>query len=73
MAEAKPFSIAKWLVVKAYERVKANGGAAGVDGQSLSAFEEDLKGNLYKIWNRMSSESYFPPPVRLVEIPKGDG
>jgi len=44
-----------------------------VDGQSLAAFEEDLKGNLYKIWNRMSSGSYIPPPVRLVEIPKGDG
>jgi len=44
-----------------------------VGGQSLAAFEEDLKGNLYKIWNRMSSGSYIPPPVRLVEIPKGDG
>ena len=71
--EAKPFSIAKRLVWEAYERVKANRGAAGVDGQSLAAFEEDLKGNLYKIWNRMSSASYIPPPVRLVEIPKGDG
>ena len=73
MPEAKPFSIAKRLVWEAYERVKANRGAAGVDGQSLAAFEEDLKGNLYKIWNRMSSASYIPPPVRLVEIPKGDG
>ena len=53
--------------------VKANGGAAGVDGESLTMFEQDLKGNLYKSWNRMSSGSYFPPPVRLVEIPKGDG
>ena len=73
MSEAKPFEISKRLVWEAYERVKANKGAAGVDGQSLEAFEEDLKGNLYKIWNRMSSGSYFPPPVRLVEIPKGDG
>ena len=73
MSEAKPFSIAKRLVWEAYERVKANKGAAGVDGQSLVAFEKDLKDNLYKIWNRMSSGSYMPPPVRLVEIPKGDG
>ena len=73
MSEAKPFSIAKRLVWEAYERVKANRGAAGVDGQSLAAFEKDLKGNLYKIWNRMSSGSYIAPPVRLVEIPKADG
>ena len=52
--------------------MKANRGAAGVDGESLAEFEKDLKGNLYKIWNRMSSGSYFPPPVRLVEIPKGN-
>ena len=71
MVEAKPFSISKHLVVKAYRLVKANRGAAGVDGESLRAFEKDLKGNLYKVWNRMSSGSYFPPPVRLVEIPKG--
>jgi retron-type reverse transcriptase len=73
MSEAKPFSIAKRLVWEAYERVKANRGAAGVDGQSLAAFEKDLKGNLYKIWNRMTSGCYFAPPVRLVEIPKADG
>ena len=73
MGEAKPYVISKWRVWEAYEHVKANRGAAGVDGQSLTAFEKDLKGNLYKIWNRMSSGSYFPPPVRLVEIPKGDG
>ena len=53
--------------------VKANRGAAGIDGETLAAFEKDLKGNLYKIWNRMSSGSYFPPPVRLVEIPKDNG
>jgi len=57
----------------AYQRVKANRGAAGVDGESLAAFEQDLKGNLYKVWNRMSSGSYFPPPVRLVEIEKDNG
>lgn len=73
MSEAKPFKLPKQLVWKAYQRVKANRGAAGVDGQSLAAFEENLEGNLYKIWNRMASGSYFPPPVRLVEIPKGDG
>lgn len=73
MPEAKPFSIAKQLVWEAYKRVRANKGGAGVDGQSLLLFEKDLKGNLYKIWNRMSSGCYFPPPVRLVEIPKADG
>lgn len=73
MSEAKPFSIAKKLVWEAYKRVKANRGAAGVDGESLEAFEKDLKGNLYRIWNRMSSGSYMAPPVRLVEIPKAGG
>jgi RNA-directed DNA polymerase len=71
--EAKPYVIPKQLVWDAYQRVKANRGAAGVDGESLAAFETDLKGNLYKVWNRMSSGSYFPPPVRLVEIPKDNG
>src|SRR5262249_43979421 len=70
VSEAKPFNIPKRLVWEAYQRVRANRGAAGVDGVSLAAFEQDLKGNLYKVWNRMSSGSYFPPPVRLVEIPK---
>jgi RNA-directed DNA polymerase len=73
MPEAKPYVIPKQLVWEAYKRVKANRGAAGVDGESLAAFEKDLKGNLYKVWNRMSSGSYFPPPVRLVEIPKANG
>ena len=73
MAEAKPYAISKQVVCEAYQRVKANHGAAGVDGQSIEAFESDLKNNLYKIWNRMSSGSYFPPPVRLVEIPKANG
>lgn len=69
----KPFEISKWTVWEAYRKVKANKGAPGVDGQSLAAFEEDLQGNLYKIWNRMSSGSYFPPAVRAVEIPKAAG
>ena len=73
MSEAKPYNIPKQLVWDAYQRVKANRGAAGVDGESLAAFEQDLKGNLYKVWNRVSSGSYFPPPVRLVEIAKDNG
>lgn len=73
MVEAKPFAISKQLVWEAYKRIRANRGAAGVDGVSLAAFEKDLKGNLYKVWNRMSSGSYLPPPVRLVEIPKSGG
>jgi RNA-directed DNA polymerase len=73
MPEAKPFVISKLVVWDAYQRVKANHGAAGVDGQSIEAFEADLKNNLFKIWNRMSSGSYFPPPVRVVEIPKASG
>jgi len=73
MPEAKPYVIPKQLVWEAYKRVKANRGAAGVDGESLATFEEDLQDNLYKVWNRMSSGSYFPPPVRLVEIPKDNG
>jgi RNA-directed DNA polymerase len=73
MPEAKPYDIPKQLVWEAYQRVKANRGAAGVDGVSLAAFEKDLKGNLYKIWNRMSSGSYIPPPVRHVEIEKDGG
>ena len=73
MAEAKPFDVPKRLVWEAYKRVKANRGAAGVDGQTLADFEKDLEDNLYKVWNRMTSGSYMPPPVRLVEIPKGNG
>jgi hypothetical protein len=70
---AKPFCIPKRDVWNAYKRVKANRGAAGIDGQSLAEFEENLSTNLYKLWNRLSSGSYFPMPVRRVEIPKGDG
>jgi len=73
MKEAKPFLISKREVWEAYQRVKANRGAAGVDEQSIAEFERDLKRNLYKLWNRMSSGSYFPPPVRMVKIPKASG
>jgi RNA-directed DNA polymerase len=72
-AKNKPFVISKWEVWQAYQRVKANKGAPGVDGCSIAAFEADLRGNLYKLWNRMSSGSYFPPPVRAVAIPKAGG
>jgi RNA-directed DNA polymerase len=69
----KPFKIDKRQVYKAYKAVKSNQGAAGVDGQTLQQFETDWKRNLYRIWNRMSSGSYFPPPVRAVSIPKKSG
>jgi RNA-directed DNA polymerase len=72
-SSGKPFDISKWEVLEAYRKVKANGGAPGVDGVTLEVFEEDLRNNLYKIWNRMSSGSYLPPPVRAVEIPKAHG
>ena len=73
MSEAKPFCISKNEVWEAYTRVKANKGAAGVDGESIADFERNLKDNLYKLWNRMSSGSYFPPPVRTKEIAKKSG
>ena len=69
----KPFEITKWEVWEAYRQVKANRGAPGVDGVTIEEFDKDLKNNLYKIWNRMSSGSYFPPPVLAVEIPKPHG
>jgi len=69
----KSFNIDKKLVYDGYKAVKTNGGAAGVDKQTLEAFDKDLMRNLYKIWNRMSSGCYFPPPVRAVAIPKKDG
>lgn len=69
----KPFEISKQEVWDAYVKVKGNKGAAGIDGCSVEDFESDLKGNLYKVWNRMSSGSYFPPPVKAVEIPKTHG
>jgi len=73
LKRAKPFEISKKVVWEAWERVKANHGAAGVDEESIADFEKDLKDNLYKIWNRMSSGCYFPPAVRTVGIPKKDG
>jgi RNA-directed DNA polymerase len=72
-SQGKPFEIPKQMVWEAYQRVKANKGAAGVDGQTVGQFEQDLGNNLYRLWNRMSSGSYFPPPVKAVEIPKASG
>ena len=72
-ATGKPFTIDKKQVYEAYKAVKSKGGAAGEDGQTIEQFEAGLKNNLYKIWNRMSSGSYFPPPVRAVPIPKKNG
>ena len=72
-SQVKPFDIPKQMVWESYQRVKANKGAAGVDGQSVEQFEQDLRNNLYRLWNRMSSGSYFPPPVKAVEIPKASG
>lgn len=73
MSGAKPFEIPKRWVWEAYLGVKKNAGAAGVDGQTIEGFEQELKNNLYRIWNRMSSGTYFPPPVKRVRIPKRDG
>ena len=73
MNTAKSFDISKQLVVQAYKAVKANAGTAGIDEQSIRDFEKNLKDNLYKTWNRMSSGSYFPPPVKAVSIPKKNG
>lgn len=69
----KPFKISKQLVFQAYKMVKANSGCAGVDKQTIEDFERNLKDNLYKLWNRMSSGSYFPPAVKTVAIPKKSG
>ena len=73
MPEGKPFVISKWDILEAWRRVRANQGAAGVDGTSVKDFERRLKNNLYRIWNRISSGSYVPPAVRRVMIPKSDG
>lgn len=72
-AEGKPFAIPKQLLWQARKSVKANGGAPGADGVTVEAFGKDLMNNLYKVWNRMSSGTYFPPPVRAVEIPRAPG
>lgn len=71
--ETKSQPISKLMVWMAYRKVKANGGSAGIDQVSLDAFSKDLSGNLYKLWNRLSSGSYFPPPVKQVKIPKKSG
>lgn len=73
MNKTKTYEISKQVVLEAFQRVRANKGVAGVDEESLEAFEANLKDNLYKIWNRMSSGSYFPPPVKAIEIPKKTG
>jgi RNA-directed DNA polymerase len=73
LSATKPFTIPKKLVMKAFKLVKAKDGAAGVDQQTLTSFEESLQDNLYKLWNRLSSGSYFPPPVKAVAIPKKTG
>lgn len=73
MNESKQYEIPKRVVIEAYQKVKANKGSAGIDGINFQKFEEKLNNNLYKIWNRMSSGSYFPQPVMAVEIPKKSG
>ncbi|MBF0503036.1 MAG: group II intron reverse transcriptase/maturase, partial [Candidatus Riflebacteria bacterium] len=73
MSATKPFIISKHLVMEAFKAVKANAGSAGVDKQSIKDFEKQLKDNLYKVWNRRSSGSHFPPPVKAVSIPKKSG
>jgi RNA-directed DNA polymerase len=73
MDRTKPYEISKTIVYEAFQKVKENKGAAGVDDETIAAFESDLINNLYKIWNRMSSGSYFPPPVKAIEIPKKSG
>jgi RNA-directed DNA polymerase len=73
LPESKPFLISKHSVLEAWKRVRANQGAAGIDDESIRDFERKLKDNLYRIWNRMSSGSYLPPPVKMVAIPKTGG
>ena len=73
MSQAKPYVISKWQVWRAFELVKANEGAAGIDKQTLADYEENLQDNLYKLWNRLSSGCYFPPAVKAVAIPKKTG
>jgi RNA-directed DNA polymerase len=73
LGKAKPFDISKRAVWEAYKRVKANRGAAGVDHQSIEAFDQDVKNNWFKLWNRLSSGSYFPLPVKRVAIKKRRG
>ena len=72
-ASVKPFDISKPKVWGAWVKVRGNKGSSGVDGVSIEAFEADLRNNLYKVWNRMSSGTYFPPDVKAVPIPKSGG
>lgn len=73
MTSAKQFEIPKQLIWEAWKQVRSNKGGAGIDRESIEQFESNLKSNLYKIWNRMSSGCYFPPPVKAVPIPKKAG
>ena len=73
MDKTKPYEISKDIVLEAIKRVKENKGAAGIDDESIASFESKLNNNLYKIWNRMSSGSYFPSAVKAIEIPKKSG
>lgn len=73
MSKTKPFSISKRLVYMAYQKVRSNRGSAGVDDVSMNEFDQDYRNHLYRIWNKMSSGSYMPPPVKLIEIPKKGG
>src|SRR5260370_7694017 len=73
MTSTKPYSIAKRTVWEAYQQVKGNRGAAVMDNETIEMYEQNLSKNLYKLWNRMSSGSYMPPPVKQVEIPKATG
>ena len=70
---SKPYEISKQVFVAAFEKVRRKKGAPGVDGVTVEQFAQDYENNLYKLWNRMSSGSYFPSPVRMVEIPKSGG
>ena len=71
--ETKSVPVSREMVWLAYKKVKANGGSSGIDQVSMGMFDQDRSGQLYKLWNRLSSGSYFPPPVKEVEIPKKDG
>jgi RNA-directed DNA polymerase len=72
-SKVKPFEISKWLIWEAYQKVRANKGAPGTDGETIEQFEQNLENNLYRMWNRLSSGTYFPPPVKAVDIPKAGG
>ena len=73
MSKTKSYCISKQIVLEAYNRVASNKGSAGIDNQTIEEFDRNWKNNLYKLWNRMSAGSYFPKPVKRVNIPKGDG